>query len=305
MSNETWNPYKEHSNLNPQPEREYTRVVNVLLEGLAKFNLSGVESNIVFCLLRETYGWNRSYVSMSYSQIAEKTSNTVIAVRKALQFLSHTNIILCYKGESKQFMKGFKGKHSGSPFNTFAINKYTDTWVWDFNRKMILQGHLKFAGKVILQGQLKVILQGQLKPDHTLLSIKESNKEKQTAIFFPASANKNDKEQGNDYEAEVEKAFGNLVRNFEDFPGHTDYEQDLSEWRKVFIPPGSNGNGTAYYGELTTPLRKRIAVIFERDIKRMQEEEKKGKFPMSLGKWIRGLKAKLIREDKKLADTYR
>jgi len=58
---------------NPQIEEGYTKIANEILEALALNRLSGQEIQIVFVVLRKTYGFNKSEDEISLSQFSDCT----------------------------------------------------------------------------------------------------------------------------------------------------------------------------------------------------------------------------------------
>lgn len=59
----------------PALEDGYTRIVNAVVEGLAKFPLSQMESRCVWAIIRKTYGFNKSKDRIAASQLAELMSS--------------------------------------------------------------------------------------------------------------------------------------------------------------------------------------------------------------------------------------
>jgi phage replication O-like protein O len=57
----------------PQLENGYTKIANELLEQFAEINLSGYEWQILFVIIRKTYGFNKKEDSISLSQFCTST----------------------------------------------------------------------------------------------------------------------------------------------------------------------------------------------------------------------------------------
>jgi len=71
----------------PQTEKGYVRIANELLDALLRYPFKGHEFKVVFCIVRETYGWNRKTARTSFGTIARLTGisrRQVIRICKTL-----------------------------------------------------------------------------------------------------------------------------------------------------------------------------------------------------------------------------
>jgi phage replication O-like protein O len=79
----------------PQVENGHIDIANELAEALARVNLTGHESRLLWCILRKTYGWHKKTDRISYSQFAEATGIDHRHVGRALASLKARNLIIC------------------------------------------------------------------------------------------------------------------------------------------------------------------------------------------------------------------
>ncbi|MDR0925936.1 MAG: conserved phage C-terminal domain-containing protein [Hungatella sp.] len=73
---------------NPQLEDGYTRIANELLEAVSRADFNGAQLRILFCLIRNTYGFGRKECDFSNSFVAKGTGlskSSIIAVINSLQ----------------------------------------------------------------------------------------------------------------------------------------------------------------------------------------------------------------------------
>lgn len=73
---------------NPQLEDGYTRIANELLEAIFKADFNGAQMRVLFCLIRNTYGYARKECDFSNSFVAKGTGlskSSIIAVMNSLQ----------------------------------------------------------------------------------------------------------------------------------------------------------------------------------------------------------------------------
>ncbi len=93
-----------------QIPKESTPIMNKILEALAKMRLSTYEFNIIFAVIRQTYGWDKKEDWISGSQLSELTNMLPQHCYRTLKKLSEKNII-------------FKHGH------TVGLNKHFETWI--------------------------------------------------------------------------------------------------------------------------------------------------------------------------------
>lgn len=77
----------------PQLEDGYTRIANELVEAMARGCPGFTEGQIIFCILRKTYGWNKKSDKISISQLVEMTGKSRRMIIYALQNLEAKKMI--------------------------------------------------------------------------------------------------------------------------------------------------------------------------------------------------------------------
>lgn len=82
---------------NPQKENGYLRIANEIIEALAKAMPGFTEGQIIWCVIRKTYGWNKKTDKISISQIMEMTKKSRRMVIYALQNLEAKKMINVYR----------------------------------------------------------------------------------------------------------------------------------------------------------------------------------------------------------------
>lgn len=93
----------------PALEDGYTRIVNAVVEGMAKFPLSQMESRCVWAIVRKTYGFNKTKDRIAASQLAELMSSPeqTITRQKASTVLAGLirKQVVCREGGSQSAIK--------------------------------------------------------------------------------------------------------------------------------------------------------------------------------------------------------
>ena len=79
---------------NPQLENGHTRIANELLEALARIHLSQYESQIIFFILRKTYGFQKKMDRLTTSQIVEGTGILKSNVTRTVKQLTNRRITI-------------------------------------------------------------------------------------------------------------------------------------------------------------------------------------------------------------------
>jgi len=78
---------------NPQRENGHIDIANEIAEALAKTQLSGYESRVLWVLWRKTYGWHKKKDRISVSQFSQATGIPRRHIHKTLQRLVERNIV--------------------------------------------------------------------------------------------------------------------------------------------------------------------------------------------------------------------
>jgi len=92
---------------NPQIENGYTKIANEILEHLMKMPLSPNQWQVLLCIIRKTYGFQKKVDYISNSQIVEDTGLCKSVVSRCLQKLNHGNLIF-RKGKYIGFQKDWE-----------------------------------------------------------------------------------------------------------------------------------------------------------------------------------------------------
>jgi len=103
--------------MSAQLEDGYTRIANELLEKLMKQRLNGTQHNIIQCVMRNTYGFQRKSHAMSLSFISEGTDIHKDTIKRELNKLIDYKIIRVFKEAT------FRGSRE------IGINTSTDDWL--------------------------------------------------------------------------------------------------------------------------------------------------------------------------------
>ena len=101
-------------------ENGYTRISNEILEALAKVNIGLGNAQMIYAILRKTYGWHKKADQISISQLSEATG------------MSKRNTIYCLQNlEAKKMLtiKRQKGRGNINIINTIGFNKNHQEWV--------------------------------------------------------------------------------------------------------------------------------------------------------------------------------
>ncbi len=94
---------------NPQLENGHTRIANELLEALARAPVCGAGFRIVMCIIRKTYGWQKTASRITQAQMAAATGMDPRNLNRELRLLIERRIIL----RQNEF---------------YALNKNYDDW---------------------------------------------------------------------------------------------------------------------------------------------------------------------------------
>jgi len=103
----------------PQVENGHARIANELLEALSRFSPGRGEAQVLWAIIRKTYGWNKKQDSVSIGQIAKLTG------------LTRRWVIVCIGNlEAKRMIKVYRqrGRGNNEP-NRIEIQKNYDLWV--------------------------------------------------------------------------------------------------------------------------------------------------------------------------------
>jgi len=98
---------------NPQKEHGHLRLATELVLVFCMYRLSGQEWQVLWVILRKTWGWNKKKDRISLSQISEFTSMTRTGVVRTM---------------NKLVKKGVIKKENTSGINSYSFNKNYEEW---------------------------------------------------------------------------------------------------------------------------------------------------------------------------------
>lgn len=105
---------------NPQKENGYTAIANEIMDQLIKTPIGKSDSQILFAIIRKTYGWNKKSDNISISQLMEMTECSRRAVIYAIQNLEAKRMILVVRK---------RGRGNINEVNHISFNKKYLEWV--------------------------------------------------------------------------------------------------------------------------------------------------------------------------------
>ena len=103
--------------MSAQLEDGYTRTANELLDCLMKQRLNGTQHSIIYCIIRNTYGYQRKSHELSLTFIASATSIHKDLIKRELDKLIELKIVKVFREA------GFKTTRE------IGINKNTGDWI--------------------------------------------------------------------------------------------------------------------------------------------------------------------------------
>ena len=106
---------------NPQKENGFTAIANEIMDALMKYRIPGECEQVLKCVLRMTYGWNRKEVQISNNQISKMTGLKRQNVIRSIHWLESKLILRRIKTDSNRI-------------KVLKFNKNFDEWE-SFNKK--------------------------------------------------------------------------------------------------------------------------------------------------------------------------
>ena len=98
---------------NPQKENGYTAIANEILEALSAYRIPGECRQVLDCIFRKTYGYQKKEDAIANSQIVKMTKIKKGNVSRALSKLITNNVVI---------------KSDNSSINILSINKDYNAW---------------------------------------------------------------------------------------------------------------------------------------------------------------------------------
>lgn len=172
---------------NPQKEKGYTAIANEILEALARTPISGSSRQLIFFILRKTYGYHKKADAISFSQFQEGTNLSRRTVIYGLQELEIKKIILV--------------KRTYNQPNIYIFNKDYEQWIVQ-NSAPLVQNNRKQAknrsAKLRTSAKLrKEVVQNSVKSLPSFAPTKETVKETVTKEILPSSTTTGFKDEVN------------------------------------------------------------------------------------------------------------
>jgi phage replication O-like protein O len=100
---------------NPQAEDGHTKIANELMDALCKIRIPGEERQVLDCIFRKTYGWNKTEDAIALSQFVEMTGINKPCIIRAIHGLLSKKIIIVIEKDN-------------APAKVYKINKDFETW---------------------------------------------------------------------------------------------------------------------------------------------------------------------------------
>ena len=107
---------------NPQIENGHIDIANEIADKLCSYRLSGEEWQVLWVILRKTYGWHKKEDWISLSQFVSLTGIKKPDIIKVLKKLLSKNIIFISKKDNAVIQM------DNAKINYYAFNKDYDTW---------------------------------------------------------------------------------------------------------------------------------------------------------------------------------
>lgn len=123
---------------NPQCEDGFTKIANEILEALAKNNVYGrgsANGQIIWAVIRKTYGYNKKEDAISISQLIEMTGLSRRTIIYSLQDLEAKRILLINRNHN----------NSHNEINVIKFNKDYDTWVVQNSAPQVVSNRMRAA----------------------------------------------------------------------------------------------------------------------------------------------------------------
>lgn len=148
---------------NPQIEDGHLDLANEIVESLAKIRISGEESQVLWAILRKTYGWHKKEDKISLSQFSRITGLKKQAVHRALFKLSSKKMIVIKKDDSQ--------------IRLYSFNKDFDKW--EPSSKKIT---VKKPSSILI----KAVIKKDDKPSTKMMNTKEKKETITKEIYISA-----------------------------------------------------------------------------------------------------------------------
>ena len=105
---------------NPQKEHGYTPIANEIMDALIRVPIGLSNAQVLYAILRKTYGWNKKKDKISISQLMEMTGCSRRTIIYAMQNLEAKRMII---------IKRKRGRGNINEINEITFNKNHTQWV--------------------------------------------------------------------------------------------------------------------------------------------------------------------------------
>jgi phage replication O-like protein O len=96
---------------NPQLEDGYIRIATEIWEALTAYRIPGEQMQVLFHIIRKTYGWGKKEDGIALSQFIQATGLKKQHVHRALKALKDKNIIVTKKGDYQYITYSFNKRY--------------------------------------------------------------------------------------------------------------------------------------------------------------------------------------------------
>lgn len=177
----------------PQKERGYTAIANEIMDVLMRAKIPSEPRRVLDCILRNSYGWNRSAAVLANQEVVEATGLSRSHVSEAISWLKdHRLVIVPSEGnkvvppEGNKHIVPSKG-NKRSP-NTLIFNKNYDEWVGLFPQKGTNDCSPRGEQVVPLEGNKHSRKATPVKGSQTPKTSKAIREESENTSYSPPSA---------------------------------------------------------------------------------------------------------------------
>ena len=110
---------------NPQCEDGFIRIANELFDALMRYSPGRTEHQVLFAIIRLTYGWNKKEGKISISRLQKLTGKSRRMIIYALKNLESKNMVTIKRSRSSSTQKG----GSMNDINVISFQKNYGKWV--------------------------------------------------------------------------------------------------------------------------------------------------------------------------------
>jgi len=229
----------------PQRENGYTAIANEIMEALAKYRIPGECYQVLNCVLRSTYGWNRKEAELSNNQLSEMTGLKRQNVIRAVKWLESKMILLRIKNDSTRT-------------KVLKFNKNFDEWKKYTKRQ------------VGIKNDAKVRIKNDSKPESIPFIVKTIKQSKNFDLFWSSYPMKKGKQKSSDVWEKLKKKnklppIENILKAIKDQKAEKEYLQNNGKFCPEWKHPTTWLNQGCWDDEVTLPNDKMPGYIYRAD----------------------------------------